>query len=42
MSFQLLAKMIQQFMVHDFMQKKTIFHVFKAKVQVQTKYIYFE
>ena len=29
---------MQQFMVHDFMQKNLLFHAFKD--QVETKYIY--
>ena len=29
---------MQQFMVHDFMQKTLLFHAFKD--QVETKYIY--
>ena len=31
---------MQQFMVHDFMQKILLFHVFKD--QVETKYIYID
>jgi len=32
---------MQQFMVHDFMQKTLLFHVFKDQVKTNTKYIDF-
>ena len=33
---------MQQFMVHDFMQKTLLFHEFKDQVKTKTKYIDFE
>ena len=36
MSFKLLAKMIQQFMVHDFMQKSLYFMRLKLKFKQNT------
>ena len=33
---------MQQFMVHDFMQKTLLFHVFKDQVKTNTKYIDFQ
>ena len=32
---------MQQFMVHDFMQKTLLFHAFKDQVKTKTKYIDF-
>jgi len=32
---------MQQFMVHDFMQKTLLFHEFKDQVKTKTKYIDF-
>ena len=33
---------MQQFMVHDFMQKTLLFHAFKDQVKTKTKYINFQ
>ena len=33
---------MQQFMVHDFMEKTLLFHVFKDQVKTKTKYIDFQ